>query len=79
VLLERWPELGWALRADPTLMGRLEERATDQHALAALIDEVAPEVTALDDLAAFLKDALKLAPFIERLIYCQPAMPTGTG
>jgi hypothetical protein len=82
VLLERWPELGWAVRADPTLMDRLEQAATiDEKSRAVptlndIVPTVAPQVAVTSDLAAFLADEPTFAPLVERLIYCLPATVT---
>jgi hypothetical protein len=74
VLLERWPELGRMLRADPSVMALIEEAAsTDSRALQDVLDRIVPEVASSADLAAFLKDETKLAGLVERLIYYLPA------
>jgi hypothetical protein len=74
VLLERWPELGRVLRADPSVMALIEEAAsTDSRALQDVLDRIVPEVASSADLAAFLKDETKLAGLVERLIYYLPA------
>lgn len=79
VLLERWPELGWATHIDTSVIIRLEAAAREGNPrrLQEVVQEVAPQVVASPDLAAFLKDDPSLGPFIERLIYCLPALPTG--
>jgi hypothetical protein len=82
VLLERWPELGWAVRADPSLMQRLEQAATNSANpqsladLQAIVRPVAPQVAVTADLAAFLADEPTFAPLVERLIYCSQAATT---
>jgi hypothetical protein len=84
VLLERWPELGWAVRADPALMQRLEQAAANganPQSLAdlqAIVRTSAPQVAVTADLAAFLVDEPTFAPLVERLIYCSQAGPTVT-
>jgi hypothetical protein len=73
VLLERWPELGRALRADPSVMALIEEAAdTEPGALQEVLHRIVPEVASSPDLAAFLKDETKLAGLVERLIYYRP-------
>jgi KAP family P-loop domain len=77
VLLERWPELGRALRADPGVMAVIEEVArTDQRALQDVLQRIAPDVIASADLAGFLQDETKLAGLIRRLIYYLPSWHT---
>jgi hypothetical protein len=76
VLLERWPELGRALRADPSVMTLIEEAAsTDSRVLEDVLDRIVPAVASSADLVAFLKDETKLAGLVERLIYYLPALP----
>lgn len=73
VLLERWPELGRALRADPSVMALIEEAATtDPRTLQDVLHGIVPEVASSADLAAFLKDETKLAGLVERLICYRP-------
>ena len=74
VLLERWPELGHALRANPRIMAPIETAArTDPRALQDLLHSIVPEVAPSPDLTAFLKDETRLADLVERLIYYLPA------
>jgi hypothetical protein len=79
VLLERWPEIGWAVHADPAALVHLEEAVeiSDRGAaLEGIVRTVAPQVVVSPDLTAFLKDEPRLAPVVERLIYCLPAAVT---
>jgi hypothetical protein len=84
VLLERWPELSWPVRADPALMDHLEQAVTNGvnpqavAGLQAIVRTVAPQVAVTSDLAAFLADEQTLAPLVERLIYCSRAAATAT-
>jgi hypothetical protein len=74
VLLERWPELGRALRADPSVMALIEEAAsTDPGALQDVLHRIVPDVASSAGLAAFLQDETKLAGLVERLVYYLPA------
>jgi hypothetical protein len=76
VLLERWPELGRALRADPHVIAPIEDAADkNPQAMQDLLHRIAPEVTASADLAAFLRDETRLADLVERLIYYLPSQP----
>src|SRR6266540_340400 len=57
VLLERWPELGSAVRADPAAMARLEQAAYGPaEALPDIVTMTAPQVVASSDLTTFLKN-----------------------
>jgi KAP family P-loop domain len=77
VLLERWPELGRALRADPGVMALIEEAASkDPRALEDVLHTIVPEVASTADLAVFLQDETKLAGLVERLVYYRPARQT---
>jgi hypothetical protein len=77
VLLERWPELGRAVRAAPDFMTSLE-REQSVVSLADVVHQVAPELTVSADLEAFLNDEPKLADIIERLVHSSPAVGTAT-
>jgi hypothetical protein len=78
VLLERWPELGLALRADPRLMALIEEAAdTDPRTLHDVLHTIAPELASSADLAAFLKDETRLGGLVERLVYYLPGQEVG--
>jgi hypothetical protein len=76
--------LGQAVRADPTLIQRLEQQvanSTNPQSLAnllAIVRTAAPQVAVTADLAAFLADEPRFAPLVERLIYCSQAAPTPT-
>jgi KAP family P-loop domain len=74
VLLERWPELGFAIRADHSIVGEMEKMAHDNpEELTKRIQSVSPTATDLPDTAEFFKSEPALAAVILRLIYCLPA------
>jgi KAP family P-loop domain len=74
VLLERWPELGFAIRADPARLADIEKTAHDNpQALTELIQSFSPTATDLPDTIEFFKSEPALAAVIQRLIYCLPA------
>jgi hypothetical protein len=79
VLLESWPELGQAVRADPILMRRLEgavkKGVTSEtlEVLQAIVRTVAPQVAVTPDLGLFLADEPAFGVLVEQLIYCSPA------
>jgi hypothetical protein len=74
VLLERWPELGFAIRANPTLVADMEKMARDNpQALTELIQSFSPTATDLPDTTEFFKSEPTLDAVIPRLIYCLPA------
>ena len=77
VLLERWPELGFAIRANPALLADVEKMARDDvQALPDFIRTFSPTATDLPDTREFFKSEPTLASVIPRLIYCLPAAVT---
>jgi hypothetical protein len=72
VLLERWPELGSALTAQPGKLAELEAATSIEELSTRLHPALASSLTS-QDLLAFLKSPTKLAPIAERLVYFQPA------
>jgi hypothetical protein len=74
VLWERWPELGRAIRATPSIMTLLEDTAErDPHSLGDVLGATIPRVVLSADLAKFLSDQTKLGGLVERLVYYQRA------
>ena len=76
VLLERWPELGFAIRANPSLLTDIEktvrnnpEQLADIHQLSSLGN------AEMSHVKAFFKSRPTLASLAVRLIYCLPASP----
>lgn len=77
VLLERWPELGFAIRVNPALLADVEKMAHDNaQALPDFIRSFSPAATDLSDTTEFFKSEPTLAEVIPRLIYCLPAAVT---
>jgi hypothetical protein len=75
VLWERWPELGRAIQANPSVMALLEDTAeTDPHALGDVLRTTVPTLALSSDLARFLSDQeAKLGRVVERLLFYEPA------
>jgi hypothetical protein len=87
VLLERWPELGSALAADPRRLTILE-KATTIDDLPSRLGPAVPASVASQELLRFLQSPTKLAPVVQRLVHFEPAVdlaplqepvPTRTG
>jgi uncharacterized membrane protein YuzA (DUF378 family) len=77
VLLERWPEVGWAVRANPALLADMEKRASDDPSgLADTIRAFAPRMTDFTTVTEFFRAEPALTPVVLRLIYCLPATVT---
>ena len=77
VLLERWPELGFAIRADPTLLAKIEKKANDSsEELTNLVQATSAATTDLPDVVEFFKSEPTLAAVVVRLIHCLPAAAT---
>lgn len=76
VLLERWPELGSALAADP---GRLTvlEAATSIDELSTRLGPAVPASVASQELLSFLQSRTKLAPVVHRLVHFEAAADSG--
>jgi hypothetical protein len=72
VLLERWPELGSALTADPRRLAQLEA-VTSVKELSNHLDPAVPKAVASQELLDFLMSPTKLASVAERLVYFEPA------
>jgi hypothetical protein len=72
VLLERWPEFGSALTADPGRLADLEA-ATSIEELSKQLGPLVPTLAVSQDLLDFLKSPTKLAPVVERLVYFRPS------
>ena len=74
VLLERWPELGFAVRANPSLLANIEKMVRDNPKGLADIDQLSSLGDAeLSDATAFFQSRPTLASVAMRLIYCLPA------
>ena len=74
VLHERWPELGFAVRASRADLAELEKKARDdQSELAQVIEGWSTGPADLPDIGDFLRSDPALAPVAQRLIYCVPA------
>ena len=77
VLLERWPELGFAIRTNPALLANMEKMArTDPQALIEQIRTFSSTAADLADYTEFFKSEPTLAAVLLRLIYCLPAVVT---
>jgi len=72
VLLDRWPELGSALAADPKRLVNLEAAASIDD-LSTQLGPSVPGSVASQDLLAFLQSEPRLAPVVQRLVHFEPA------
>jgi KAP family P-loop domain len=76
VLLQRWPEMGSAIRADPAIVADLEKAARSNSSTNTLTEFVGAgflDVTDITTATAFLKSEPSLAAVAHRLVYCTPA------
>ena len=72
LLMERWPQLGLSLCADPDKMKKLEEKSANKKVVQSTfmrqIELLAPAYTGDENLRRFVEDEPALSPVIRRLV-----------
>ncbi len=68
-LNERWPELGHALRMNPSLSSRLERTSGDQKAFEAELRAIASVVEGTEDARTFWMEEPIISPILENMVH----------